>query len=98
LQQDYYAYEFTDIFVHDLIIAFDGVCRVKAKHEYDFYTYLKWIPALTEVEQLAALNEGKIIQKQVWKEMDFTVSKADKVNVQVSPSGRVTIAVYNIPQ
>jgi len=98
LQQDYYAYELTDIFDPDLLIEFDGICRVKAKHEYDFYAYLSWTPALTGIEELAALNEGKLIPKQVWKEMDFTVAKSDKVNVQVSPSGKVTIAVYNIPQ
>jgi len=97
LQQDYLAHEFTNIFDPDLVIEFNGLCRVKAKHEYDFYAYLYWIPYVTEIGQLAALNEGKVIPKQVWKEMDFTVSKADKVNVQVTPSGKVTIAVYNIP-
>lgn len=98
IQQDYQAPELTDVFDPDLLIEFDGIARIKAKHEYEFYAYLKWIPAATQTEQLAALNEGKIIAANIWKEMDFTVSKQDKVNVQVSPSGKVTIAVYNIPQ
>ena len=98
IQQDYSATEMTNIFDPDLIILFDGIARVKALHEADFYAYLYWIPSATGSAILAALNEGKVIPASVWKEMDFTVSKDDKVNIQVKPGGKVTIAVYNIPR
>lgn len=97
IKQDFIAPEMQDVFDEHLTILFNGIARVKAKHEYDFYAYLYWIPKATGMGQLAALNEGKPIPAVVWKEMDFTVSKDDKVNVRVKPSGKVTIAIYNIP-
>ncbi|RKX44972.1 MAG: hypothetical protein DRP27_05355 [Thermotogae bacterium] len=98
IKQNYQAPELTNIFDPSLAIIFDGIARVKATHEYEFYAYMYWIPSATKEAILAALNDGKPIPPNVWKEMDFTVSKSDKINVQVSPSGKVTIAVYNIPK
>jgi len=97
IRQNYMAAEMQDVFDEHLVVLFNGIARVKAKHEYDFYAYLYWIPKATGIGQLAALNDGKQIPAVVWKEMDFTVSKDDKLNVRVKPGGEVTIAVYNIP-
>ncbi len=98
LQQDYLAPALTDIFDPDLLVEFSGIVRVKAELEYESYVYLLWTPASTQIAQLALLNDGNPVKPGVWKEMDFTATKGDKVNVRVSKTERVTIAVYNIPE
>ena len=98
IQQDYYAPALADIFEPDLLIEFDGIARIKAELEYESYVYLLWIPAATQVAELALLNNGKPAPSGTWEEFDFTTTKGDKVNVRVSKTERVTIAVYNIPR
>ena len=98
IQQDYYAPAFADIFPEDLLIEFDGFARVKTDLEYESYVYLLWIPAATKVAELALLNDGNPVPAGTWKEFDFTTTKGDKINVRVSRTERVTIAVYNIPK
>jgi len=96
LMVDYYAPEFIDIFESDLVVQGDGKVRIKITGDRDFYGYLKWIPAGLTQEVISLLNEGRLIPRNAWKEFDFTVMKNDKVNVRVSPSTKVTVAIYNI--
>jgi len=94
---NYVASNFSDIFESDIVVSRDGRVRFKFTTDKDVYTYVKWIPK-DEVEALIALlNSGAPIPKDTWQEIDFTVLEGDKINFRISPSAKITIFVYNIP-
>ncbi len=94
---NFVAGDFADVFDTDIVVSRDGRVRFKFTVNYDVYTYVKWIPK-DEVEALIAmLNAGVPVPKDTWQELDFTVLEGDKINFRISPSARITIFVYNIP-
>lgn len=95
---NYEAPELVDIFSPDLIALFDGKVRTKINLGMDAYVYLKWNPKDVGVDILSTLNAKTAIPSNAWHEFDFTLKAEDKVNVRVSPSGKVTVFVYNIPE
>lgn len=97
-QIDYQAPSMSDLFASNLVAQWDGKIRVKIIGNNDFYAYMKFKPNVAPIEIIAWLNDGQPIKANTWKEMDFTVNKGDEINVQVSPSTRITILIYNIPQ
>jgi len=95
---NYSAPELVDIFSPDLTAIVDGKIRLKLNLGVDAYTYLKWVPKDVGVGILSTLNAKTTIPSQAWHEFDFTLQAQDKANVQISPSGDITIFVYNIPE
>jgi len=76
----------------------DGKVRVKLNLGVDAYTYLKWTPKDVGASILSTLNAKALIPSLAWHEFDLTLQAQDKVNVQISPSGKITIFIYNIPE
>lgn len=97
-QVDYVAPEMYDVFSPDLVVLWDGRVRVKVMGDNDFLAYVKFVPNTTPVEVLATLNSATPITANSWFEFDFTVNKDDKVNVRVTPTTKITIFIYNIPE
>jgi len=97
VKADYYVTAFTDIFYPDLLVLYSGRTRTKIATEFDSIVYKKWIPSAVAVEVTKAMKDSAI-KANTWYEFDFAVNKDDKVNVRVSQAGRVTVAIYNIPE
>jgi len=97
-QVDYYAPAMADVFSSNLIVQDSGRIRIKIIGNADFYSYLKHKPSGVPTEILGLLNAGNPLTKDSWYEFDFTVVKDDEINVKVTPTTRITILIYNIPE
>jgi len=86
-----------DIFPSDLVLQFAGRVRFKMSFHYNVYAYVKHRASGSTIDVISLLNGGDPIPFNAWHEFDFTGMDGDKVNLRISPSTRVTVFVYNIP-
>ena len=91
-----FAYANEDIFDEDILTEIDGIVRTKISANKDVYVLMKWIPNGTNTSIVFYLNDKTPIPANTWKELDFTVSKNDKVNVRIIPEANVVVFLFNI--